>query len=516
MTARDGSDVTADQVVEAVFSRYRASLARSHRLQSSSSSSATGQVIEWTILAAVCLVSPSGVIKATPIALGTGTKTLPFSKLRHPALGDVLHDCHAEVMARRAARTWLAKRIAAESTARKLSLTEIDGLPLLLQRDEQTGRVGLRKDVECWWYVSTLPCGECSSPSLMRRRQEQDKLAVAATAECQDTAAVVSPDASAGSSLSVVRGRHNLLADNTAPPELRTVPGRWDSLPSISHSCTDKLLFWSQVGWQGAALSHWIDPIGIDALVVSSPVRDHQDLIAAEVQRGLDVRLRMSACQAESVDVKPPPVVIISDRLFDHSQEVLAPLYPPTTDLIPSWTSSSWIMPSATDGRAKDIEIVVGGIKQGGSLRRSPSDGPLREKARSRLCKLDYLMLLERCGLVDTNLERQTYAAVKGKELEALEGAGVVAYRERKCRMRGSDGEGAAAWDRVEAWLRAHQQQEEASDGEKAGDAQHSTDAAPLAGWLITPTDVERFTAASQKANGKAASQKANGNKKVG
>lgn len=151
-----------DQILTSIFSRYHTSLSRSHRLRSTSS--ATGVTsIEWAILTSVCLVPLRGDFPPTPIALGTGTKALPFNKVSKPGVGDVLHDCHAEIMARRGARDWVCSRVVAERAAREMGMADVDGLPLLFQPSpDGTGRLRLREDVQCWWYVSTLPC-ECAS-----------------------------------------------------------------------------------------------------------------------------------------------------------------------------------------------------------------------------------------------------------------------------------------------------------------------------------------------------------------
>lgn len=59
-------------------------------------------VAEWTIMASISLFKDKRVI---PISIGTGVKCLPAQRL--PPLGDTLHDCHAEVLARRGFVRWL-------------------------------------------------------------------------------------------------------------------------------------------------------------------------------------------------------------------------------------------------------------------------------------------------------------------------------------------------------------------------------------------------------------------------
>jgi hypothetical protein len=70
-------------------------------------------VPEWTILAAIYLSipssSPSHATTILPISLGTGVKVLPSTKL--PPLGDTVHDCHAEILARRGLKKWMMEEV---------------------------------------------------------------------------------------------------------------------------------------------------------------------------------------------------------------------------------------------------------------------------------------------------------------------------------------------------------------------------------------------------------------------
>ncbi|CDS01105.1 hypothetical protein [Sporisorium scitamineum] len=68
--------------------------------------------IEWTVLAAFILSFPSTHGQQHDyalVSLATGLKCLPYTSL--PLNGDVLHDQHAEVLARRGARQWLLQRL---------------------------------------------------------------------------------------------------------------------------------------------------------------------------------------------------------------------------------------------------------------------------------------------------------------------------------------------------------------------------------------------------------------------
>lgn len=90
------------------------------------------------------------------IALATGVKALPYATLS-PA-GDLLHDSHAEVLARRGARTWILLRLISEAKAVD-TMTEIDGICRLFEKNpENQDTWRLHSDVKLHLYCSTFPC----------------------------------------------------------------------------------------------------------------------------------------------------------------------------------------------------------------------------------------------------------------------------------------------------------------------------------------------------------------------
>ena len=103
---------------------------------------------EWTILSGIVLSVEDRYI---PIALGTGLKCEPYVRLSRT--GDVLHDSHAEVLTRRAARRWLIHRLREEKTA---SLSD-SSIPLLFEPAD-SGKYRLRGSIDLHWYISALPC----------------------------------------------------------------------------------------------------------------------------------------------------------------------------------------------------------------------------------------------------------------------------------------------------------------------------------------------------------------------
>lgn len=156
----------AERVGAAVLEKYCKSIGRSRSKGQQQSKGA----LEWTILSGICLVfedaGDAASARIEPIALGTGTKALPYTQVRE-GCGDLLHDCHAEVMTRRAARRWLCQRLIAEEASRRSAAPDVDGLPYLFVftanlNCRNSVRRRLRDKVRIWWYISTLPC-ECNA-----------------------------------------------------------------------------------------------------------------------------------------------------------------------------------------------------------------------------------------------------------------------------------------------------------------------------------------------------------------
>ena len=78
---------------------------------------------------------------------------------------------------------------------------------------------------------------------------------------------------------------------------LRTKPGRADSPPTLSMSCSDKIACWNVVGIQGALASHLLRPVYIDKITIGEVPEAMRDIVREDCERAIYGRLVELDCQ---------------------------------------------------------------------------------------------------------------------------------------------------------------------------------------------------------------------------
>ena len=276
---------------------------------------------EWSVLAGIILCM-DGI--GSVVAVGTGVKCIPRPSVqRHYQL---IRDSHAEVLARRAFIAYLYRQIA-ECQAFRASIFVPDGV----------GRYQLKKGVSFVMYISQAPCGEATMHIIEPFNNRIDDIEEGPAKRIKKT----------------MRGR----ADVTRRNVLRTKPGRADSPPSFSHSCSDKLALWSSVGWQGAILSHLLtEPIFIEKFLIGERF-DKESLVRAIWGRAKWMR---PDCQIEFEEYKGQP--------FEYSLGVVSSKELSSNIAIkPTSVGQIWF-----EGCGK-TETIVDGKKQGSANTKDPS-----------------------------------------------------------------------------------------------------------------------------------------------
>ena len=201
----------------------------------------------------------------------------------------------------------------------------------------------------------------------------------------------------------VVRGRNGY--ENFGA--IRTKPGRADSPPCISMSCSDKIAGWTVLGTQGALLAELFEPTYIGHIVVGglvAPVDARMEegfgwkkRMKAEVERALSDRLL--PIKGEYA-LQMPPVDVYVDRLpswyrLHRPQIHFTSLDFPYSKPVISQTSSLEPVPSVlcvshTPTLSCAPDILHNGCRQGG-VWKSPGNVSLPEKFRSKVCKLEVM-----------------------------------------------------------------------------------------------------------------------------
>lgn len=93
----------------------------------------------------------------------------------------------------------------------------------------------------------------------------------------------------------VARGRDNYSLLGV----LRTKPGRADSPPTLSMSCSDKIARWCVVGIQGALASHILDAIYVDEIILGGVDLPAEEGVREDCERAFWKRTDCPALQSE-------------------------------------------------------------------------------------------------------------------------------------------------------------------------------------------------------------------------
>ena len=212
------------------------------------------------------------------VALGTGSKCLGENEVSLD--GSLVHDSHAEVVAKRAFVTYLLHQLekalqrAQQNVLPDACLTE----DFIFNYDKTCQQFRLRNGIKFHFYSSHPPCGDatiapkstseklsdqndCSFRNYTKRQKLEEssvKDIYRTGAKCIDENSVKDPI-----NTSCLAAYHVLGA-------IRRKPGRGD--PTQSLSCSDKMSKWMFVGLQGSILSAVIanNPIKVSSVTIGS------------------------------------------------------------------------------------------------------------------------------------------------------------------------------------------------------------------------------------------------------
>ncbi|KAF9057781.1 adenosine deaminase/editase [Panaeolus papilionaceus] len=348
----------------------------------------TPQNFQWTILASFFLTTPTSSIPSTKvISLATGTKCIPANKLS--TRGEVVHDSHAEVLARRCAVRWFIEEVK--------RLQSLGASSEWLVKGDDTALWALRPGVQINFYVSTLPCGDASMRYLASNQDEE----MAAFKNSSDFPTL---DPMAPS-----RGRDNY----TRLGVLRTKPGRADSPPTLCMSCSDKIARWNALGIQGALGAKFFGhPLYIDNIIIGEVPKAMVDMVQVDCQRAFFARLEGISRLPSGYRVQRPRIHF-TDRPFIHSQTVLQ-------------SSRSCIESLCWNANLFAPEILINGLKRGVSPKHRH-----RDKARPLVSRISLMQLYDNTPSGAIHEKGDSYCDVKQTAFE---------YQQARDRLFGAEG----------------------------------------------------------------------------
>lgn len=299
---------------------------------------------EWVPISGIVLARnpDSSDENLTCVSVSTGSKCLPQNALAK-CQGQVVHDCHAEILAIRAFNCWVLKEVfwvleheedrATEDSQGKSSafVTRTDGGNLPFQ---------LREGVSIHMLSTEAPCGDASMEILMSGKQEHEREPWTSVRED-----------------GLLQGR-GYFADLGV---VRRKPSRPDAPPTLSKSCTDKLTVRSVTSLLSFPACLFLTVT--DNAYLSSLILPRERYLESACERafGPSGRMQNYATQNEQTQYAYHPFQV---KMIDVPIEELPYTRPRTGKSRVGNVSALWI--AGPNGKDTGVgESLINGVKQG-------------------------------------------------------------------------------------------------------------------------------------------------------
>ncbi|XP_063802914.1 double-stranded RNA-specific adenosine deaminase [Pseudophryne corroboree] len=241
---REGDTVTELPVFGSTFHDQIAML--SHQKFNSLTARIQSSLLGRKILAAI-IMKQNGTELGKVVSIGTGNRCVKGEELS--LRGETVNDCHAEVISRRGFIRFLYDQL--------MRFNPDSPEDSIFEESEDLLRV--KPAVTFHLYISTAPCGDgalfdksCSDQPC----EEGDK-----------THYPLFENPKQGKLRTKVEN-----GEGTIPVESSDIVPTWDGIQHGERlrtmSCSDKILRWNVLGLQGAALSHFIEPVYLNSVTL--------------------------------------------------------------------------------------------------------------------------------------------------------------------------------------------------------------------------------------------------------
>lgn len=199
---------------------------------------------KWKVIAGIAMTKDPEMKDVQIISFGTGTKCINGEHIS--MVGANINDCHAEIISRRCLKDFLYTNL-------ELLLEGEEEESVFMKREK--GGYCLKPHVKFHLYISTAPCGDARifSP------HEAGVVEAVDRHPNRNSRGVLRTKIESGEGTIPVKGGQCIQTwDSILPGQERL----------LTMSCSDKIASWNVLGLQGALLTHFIEPVYLESVIL--------------------------------------------------------------------------------------------------------------------------------------------------------------------------------------------------------------------------------------------------------